>query len=272
MSASVSLESMNASSTFGFGIDAFDLKIRVDSDSAEMRDVLDRFLLPPLARCETARDTADIVLEVLASADGYEIDVDNVKVSSASTLADGALAAVKALDDAFVLKLRVVRAVHAGAVVLNGRALLIPGSSHAGKSSLVAELLRRGAAHLSDEYALIDEHGFVHAYPRPLLLRNGRPRQSLVLPSDLDASFASEPVKPGWIIAVDYAQGESWKIERISQGQAVVLLLSNTPHEMGQAPEIVDLFTRSVASAECYAGTRGEVGEAADRILELVSQ
>src|SRR5579885_2580329 len=148
MSASVSLDSMNASSTLGFGIDAFDLKIRVESDSAEMRDALDRFLLPPMARCGIARDAADIVVQALASAGGYEIAVDGVKVSSAGTLVDGALAAVKALDDAFVLKLKVVRAVHAGAVVLNGRALLIPGSSHAGKSSLVAELLRRGAAHL----------------------------------------------------------------------------------------------------------------------------
>ena len=112
----------------------------------------------------------------------------------------------------------------------------------------------------------------MHAYPRPLLLRNGRPRQSLALPSDLDARFASEPAKPGWIIAVDYAQGGSWNIDRISQGQGVMLLLSNTPHEMGQSPEMIDLFTRSVRSAECYAGTRGEVGEAADRILELVAQ
>lgn len=272
MSASVSLESMSASSTFGFGIDAFGLKICVKSDSAAMRDALNRFLLPPLARCEIARDAADIALEALTSATGYEIAVDGVKVSSAVTLADGALAAVKGLDDALVRKLRGLRAVHAGAVVLHGRALLIPGSSHAGKSSLVAELLRRGAALLSDEYALIDGNGLVHAYPRPLLLRNGRPRQSLALPSDLDARFASEPAKPGWIIAVDYAQGGSWSIDRISQGQGVMLLLSNTPHEMGQSPEMIDLFTRSVGSAECYAGTRGEVGEAADRILELVAQ
>lgn len=273
MPASISLKFMNASRSFGFGIQAFDLKIRVESDCVEMRHALDRFLLPPLERCGVSREAADIAIEVLTDAGEYRVSVDNFWVSSAETLANATLAAVKALDDALVQKLRVLRAVHAGAVVLNERALLVPGSSHAGKSSLVAELLRRGAAHLSDEYALIDEQGLVHAYPRPLLLRNGRPKQALVLPSEFDTGFELKPAKVGWIVAVDYYDPAAlWNIERISQSEAVMLLLSNTPHEMGQSPEIIDSFTRAVAAAECYVGTRGEVAEAADRILELVGQ
>ena len=263
---------MKARRGFGFGIEAFDLKVVVESDSEAAEEALDRFLLPPFMRCDVRSQAADIVLRVLSVPAGYDVSLDNVKVSSAETLNDAALAAVKALDDALVRKLTVLRAVHAGAVVLNGRALLIPGSSHAGKSSLVAELLRRGAAHLSDEYALVDGAGFIHAYPRPLLLRNGRPKQSLVLPSDLKADFHLEPVQVGWIVAVDYAPGASWEIKRISQGEAVMLLLSNTPHEMGQSPEMVELFTRCVARSECYAGTRGEVAEAAERILELAAK
>ena len=44
-------------------------------------------------------------------------------------------------------RLTTLRALHAGAVVWNQRALLLPGATHAGKSSLVAELLRRGATY-----------------------------------------------------------------------------------------------------------------------------
>lgn len=270
--ASISLISMTSNRNVVFGIHAFDSKVRVESESDEMRDNLDRFLLPTLARCEVAREAADIAVWVQRAPGGFEVLLNDVRVCWAGTTHDAALGAVKALDDALVRRLRTLRAVHAGAVVLQGRALLIPGSSHAGKSSLVAELLRRGAAHLSDEYALVDGEGRVHSYPRPLLLRNGGPKQSLVLPSDLDARFEMEPMEMGWIVAVDYDPEGQWKIERISQGEAVMFLLRNTPHEMEQSPEMIELFTRCAGGAKCYAGTRGDVVEAAEKILELVAK
>ena len=262
---------MNSSRSYSFGVDAFDCALRVESDSEEMRNTLDRVLLPPLARRNVSADAAEIKISVLKGPGGFDVLVNERNICSAETISDAALATVKALDDVLVQKLRSLRAVHAGAVVLKGRALLIPGSSHAGKSSLVAELLRHGAKHLSDEYALVDEQGHVHAYPRPLLLRNGSSRQTLTLPQDLNASFAREPVPVGWIVAVDYDPEVMWNVQQISQGEAVMLLLRNTPHEMGQSPEMINLFTRSAALAECYAGTRGDVVEAAERVLELVS-
>src|SRR5215213_8179122 len=46
--------------------------------------------------------------------------------------------------------------VHAGAVAHNGGAIIVPGESFSGKTTLVAELVRRGAIYLSDEFAVID--------------------------------------------------------------------------------------------------------------------
>jgi hypothetical protein len=262
---------MSESCRYFFGVRAFDCGIWVGSDSEEVRDLLDRFVLPPMPRSDVLADAAEIKIAVLNSNGGFDIIVDGQRAVEVATIADAALAAVKALDDALVRKLRSLRAVHAGAVVLKGRALVIPGSSHAGKSSLVAELLRRGAAHLSDEYALVDGEGRIHAYPRPLLLRDGRPKQRMVLPEELIASFATEPVSVGWIIAVDYDSEAAWNVQQISQGEAVMLLLRNTPHELGQSPEMIDLFTRCAAGAKCFAGSRGDVVDAAQRVLELVS-
>ena len=45
---------------------------------------------------------------------------------------------------------------HAGVVGWRGKAIVLPGRSGVGKSSLVAALLRAGAEYLSDEYAVID--------------------------------------------------------------------------------------------------------------------
>lgn len=56
----------------------------------------------------------------------------------------------------------------------------------------------------------------------------------------------------------------------MSQGEAVMLLLRNTPHEMTQTPDMVDFFVRIAANAACYAGQRCDVAEAATRIFDLI--
>ena len=135
----------------------------------------------------------------------------------------------------------------------------------------MAELLCRGASYLSDEYALIDKQGCVHSYPRPLLVRNGSLRQTLTLPEELNASFASgHPAPVGWIFATSYSAGAAWSVREMSQSETVLLLLRNTPQEIAQTPEMLDVFLRVARHAVIREGTRGDAGEAAERILDFV--
>ena len=46
-----------------------------------------------------------------------------------------------------------------------GGALLLPGGSFTGKTTLVGALVRAGAVYYSDQYALLDEDGLIHPYP-----------------------------------------------------------------------------------------------------------
>src|SRR4051812_20838647 len=62
---------------------------------------------------------------------------------------------------------------HAGVVASAGRALLLPGRSFSGKTTLVTELMRAGATYYSDEFAVLDADGLVHPYPKPLSIRSG---------------------------------------------------------------------------------------------------
>ena len=254
-----------------FGIHAFDASIWVECGTSEIRDALERYLFPPLPRIESLAAIPDILLSVHHDARGYEICVNGASRQLAETLDDTVLDAVKALDDAMIARLKLLRAVHSGAVMIEGRALLLPGSTHAGKSSLVSELLRRGASHFSDEYALIDSLGRVHPYPRPLLVRNGLPRQSVRLPEELGSSFAAAPATVGWILALNYTHGGQWDVRELSQSEAVMLLLRNTPHEMSQSPELVDFFRHAAANAACWEGTRGDAAEAATSVLRLIN-
>jgi hypothetical protein len=257
-------------STVGFGLRAFDCNIRVETPCHDAHDTLQRYLFPSIKRTEYSA-TPDVLFCVERRDDKFQLSVNGVEVALADSAINLAVAAIKALDDIVVKRLATLRAVHAGAVLFANRAMLIPGSTHAGKSSLVAELLKRGATYLSDEYALIDEEGYVHPYPRPLLLRNGRPRQVPVLPGDLNASFASEPAPVGWILSLEYDAVNTWNIQAIPQGEALMILLRNTPHPLEESPSMTDMFLRAVATASCYCGQRGDAVQAADEILELIA-
>src|SRR4029077_14911688 len=61
--------------------------------------------------------------------------------------------------------------VHGGAVAWNGKAIIVPGPSFSGKSTLVTELVRRGATYYSDEYAVLDARGRVHPFAAAPSLR-----------------------------------------------------------------------------------------------------
>jgi hypothetical protein len=262
---------MTPSDSLGFGLYAFDSLVRIKCFDSEMQDTLNRYIFPPLDRCKSVPDSPDIDVRLEQRADGIHIALNQMRVDPGETARDAVLATVKALDEAIVQRLQSMHAIHAGAVLVEGRALLLPGSSHAGKSSLVAELLRRGASCFSDEYALIDSNGYVHPYPRPLLLRQGRPRQTLVLPEELNSRFAMVSVPVGWIVATEFVSGGDWKVRPRSQSEAVMLLLSNTPHTMEQSPHLLEICLRAVGEAKCFSGKRGDAAQAAEEILQLVA-
>jgi len=62
--------------------------------------------------------------------------------------------------------------VHAGVVGWQGRAIIIPGRSFSGKTTLVKALIEAGASYYSDEYAIFDATGQVHPYPIALAIRD----------------------------------------------------------------------------------------------------
>ena len=74
------------------------------------------------------------------------------------------------LDD-WVVERSTLAPVHAGVVTWHERAVLLPGRTRSGKTTLVTELVKRGATYFSDELALLDRSGLVHPYPRSLCVR-----------------------------------------------------------------------------------------------------
>jgi hypothetical protein len=84
--------------------------------------------------------------------------------------------------------------VHAGVVGWSGKAIVLPGRSYSGKSSLVAELVRAGATYYSDEYAVFDARGRVHPFPKPLEMRHqGNERQTRLTSKSWEARPVLDP-------------------------------------------------------------------------------
>jgi hypothetical protein len=250
-----------------FSVQVLGFNIAVIADSADALATLRRYVLPSLPANGAA---SQIEVRVSRREPGFQIECNGMTESAYDTRSL-VVQTLRLLDEAIVQRLTDLTAVHAGVVELAGRALLLPGGSHFGKSALVAELLRRGAVYFSDEYALIDANGQTHPYPRPLMLRNGQQDQVPVLPEEWNARVGHAPVPVRWIIALRFDPASVWRITEVPQSQAVLLLLQNTPHAMAEEPRIVEALRRASAGAQCFTGSRSDAATAADHILRLVA-
>ncbi len=121
--------------------------------------------------------------------------------------------------------------IHAGAVAWKGRAVIVPANSFSGKTTLIAELVKQGAAYLSDEYAVLDSSGFVHAFPRELSVRitdGSTIREKSVSVEELGGISAVEPVPVGLVLLTEYAPDAVWDPERLSVGRGILEVIPHT--------------------------------------------
>ena len=150
---------------------------------------------------------------------------------------------------------RGVLGIHAAAVVVGGRAVVLAGRSGAGKSTLTLALLRAGADLLTDELTLIDREGStILPYPRALHVSpptvalipelgflTERPRRALgadlewsVSTADLARAFSTKVAGPSPLGAIVLLEprgdpSEDPKIEPIGAAQAAMELARGTP-------------------------------------------
>ncbi|MFL5906594.1 MAG: hypothetical protein ACJ75Z_03230 [Solirubrobacterales bacterium] len=157
--------------------------------------------------------------------------------------------------------------VHAGAVGHKGAAILMPGSTHAGKTSLVAALVRAGAEYYSDEYAPIDHSGRVHPFAKPLSIRDERFMQVDHEVETLGGVTGREPLPIGLIVMTTYESGAEWRPRRLSSGEAVLAVLAHTVPAQSRPTQALRTIRRSLERATVIEGTRGEADSFAPPLL-----
>ena len=166
--------------------------------------------------------------------------------------------------------------VHAGVVGWRGRAILVPGRSRSGKTTLVAELVRAGAEYYSDEFAVLDARGRVHPFAKSLSIREGGCAHHEVVrrrhAEELGGSRGERPLPVGLVVLASYRPGAEWRPVELTQGQAVLEMLAHTvPARLRPEASLVAL-ERAVARATVLKGERGEAGGVAADLLKRIEE
>ena len=162
--------------------------------------------------------------------------------------------------------------VHAGVVGWRRRAIVIPGRTLSGKSTLVAALVRAGATYYSDEFAMLDRRGRVHPFAIPLSLREHGPLAPATKhPVEALGGRAGVGALPvGLVIVTRFRPEARWRPRPLSAGEGVLALLAHTLPARARPVQVLMTLRQAVSGAAVLKGPRGEAQEATASILESV--
>jgi hypothetical protein len=199
---------------------------------------------------------------------GLSVSMDGIAVASELSHA----AALDVLESE--LQLTVARFaekvfVHAGAVALGDRVVLLPGRSGAGKTTLVRALVDAGATYYSDEYAVIDARGRVHPYARrPSIRTVGASKERIAVPR----RTGRRPRPVGFVIATEYSRGAKWAPQPLTRGECVLALLSNTVPARDRPRKVLTTLAKAVGPARGLRSPRGSTASVVRTLVALAAE
>jgi hypothetical protein len=229
-----------------------------------------RAILPPLWEASSST-TPDMTFDLFRGEWGYEVRVNGEFLQEYSTEAE----AINAIENEMSFDLGEQSPdyvfVHAGVVAWQGQAIVLPGRSMAGKSTLVRALIEAGATYYSDEYAVLDQQGWVHPYPRSLSIRQNLHSWPLrVPPQELGVLVGEEPLPIGQVIFTRYqADRSEWQPRRLSPARTVLGMMEHTLTARTQPEKSLHALQKAASHAHGLTGTRGDAIRTARQLLAL---
>jgi hypothetical protein len=265
--------------TAGFALKSYGVRVGVRSNDASALDRVCEYL-PAGWQTNTTPDV-DRVYSILVGGVGPRANVRRFSLLYGDHLR---LARSTKLDDVFErfesdLRLFVAELcpnrvfVHAGAVGWKGRAIVIPGRSYSGKSTLVAALVRAGATYYSDEYAVFDSRGLLHPFLKPLEIRGeGEFTQSRITVSELGGKSGTKPLPVGLVLMTSYKKGATWQPRKLSPGKGVLEMLFNTVSARRSPEKALSTLQHVTGKAEVLKGIRGDTAAIVDALLTIAER
>jgi hypothetical protein len=246
--------------------DAYGVRIGVSANDADLLEQVERFLPPGAKRCD--EKTVDHRFTLTAKDDGtYDLQVRDDFLTWDNSLELAMMMLDSHVQEVVALHAPDLIFVHAGAVAQNGRCLLVPGSSFAGKSTMVAALIRAGATYYSDDFAPLDADGRVHPYPKPLYIRTPDRSTTNHRIESLGGRAGEQPLPVGAIVVARYVPGAEWRPRRLTPGEAALAMLSYTVPAQERPEESLASIRHAVEGAVVLEGERDEADQLASSLL-----
>jgi hypothetical protein len=189
----------------------------------------------------------------------YRVYAGKNLVADARTLADAGRALAAHAEFFVAERATDYLFVHAGVVAWEGRAIVMPGSSFAGKTTLVQAWLDAGATYYSDEFAVLDRAGKVHPFARPLAIRDGSTALTRLVPAAaLGAATGTTPLPVGLVLVTSYRAGARWRARRLTAAPTLLALMRHTVAARGNPKHSMPILKHAVSGGIALAGIRGE--------------
>ncbi|MGH9223716.1 MAG: hypothetical protein ACRD2W_07995, partial [Acidimicrobiales bacterium] len=180
---------------------------------------------------------------------------------------------------------------HAGCVARGDRALVLGGPMDAGKSTLVAGLVRRGMEYMSDEFAPVSlASGSVVAYPCPLALEPGsfpmfpelRPDVGAELVDDARWSVApnllgavhaaGRPARPAAVVFPLYSPHAAPRVDRLPPRTAIARLVGQTLNLARVGGAGFRALAELAMTTACYELSFSDLEVACARLMGLLPE
>jgi hypothetical protein len=181
---------------------------------------------------------------------------------------------------------------HAGAVSASGAGVVMPAASEAGKTTLVAGLIRAGFQYVTDEIAAIDPRSLaLIPYPKPLSIDDGSwdvlkeyapPTNGVtaayfgdqwqVNPQSLRADAVSESVAVSLVVLPVYREGSRTIVEPVRRAEAVLAMLRETFEFHKAGGRNLSVLARLLERVGCYRLQSGDLDQACAAVERLVEQ
>jgi len=161
---------------------------------------------------------------------------------------------------------------HSGVVGWKGKAIVFPGFSYKGKTTLTAEFVKLGAEYYSDEYAVLDENGLVHPFPKFLSMRGitDNLRQFNVSVEVIGGKIGKNPIPIGLVLITEYEPGVRWNPEFLSKAEGILNLISHAVPFSDKPAKTLGILEKALRDSKIVKQKRGEATEFARKVLELL--
>lgn len=163
--------------------------------------------------------------------------------------------------------------IHAGVVEWKGRAIIIPGHSRKGKTTLVAELIRCGAGYMSDEYAVLDAEGYVHPFERDLGVRITDDKPPIPTdPLSLGGTRSTKPIPAGMVLFTGFVENGNWTPETVTLGNAILDSVPEVIPISFNTEFVLKVLNTTFNRAIIVRSDRGEARFTAPKILDYFDE